>query len=198
LSVVRKRWSREGVTLELVVRSRDGRVISRKKVRTHSYVLNYYRVIKALMDCAGGTQAIDTGNASFYIACPNTMKILALEGDDTYGIQVGSGTTAPTPSDIKLENQIPHGDESGKLHYKDTGVYDVVVDGSEIHFDVERDFVNNSGADIVVYEIGEVVKVNDTDGNEHNVMILRHVESGGITVPNGATLTVKITHKVTT
>jgi len=181
------------IEIEVTVRSKNGKVIKHFKKRSDSFVANYYRIIRVLFACPLSGTVKDMGGNDRTITCPNKIDVMAPEDDDSYGILIGKGTTSPTPDDYTIESQV----FNDTLRHKVVSVSAVTISGSETSFTVSRDFVNVSGADQTIYEIAEVAKVTTTEGDVE-VLIFRHVESGGITVPNGATLTVQIKHKIVT
>ena len=188
-----KPYGTDIVEIELIIKDRNGRVIKRVKKKSDSYVANYYRIVRVLFACPLSGTVKDMGGADRTITCPNKIDVMAPEDDDTYGILIGKGTTSPTPDDYTIESQVMN----DTLRHKVVSVSAVTISGSETSFTVSRDFINESGADQTIYEIAEVAKVSTTAGDVE-VLIFRHVESGGITVPNGATLTVQIKHKIVT
>jgi len=188
----------EGTSIELIVKGRDGKVLYHDIKKSDSFVANYYRIISKLMGCASTIYLVDVNGNTQEVVSPNKMDLSALAGDDSKGIAVGTGTTSPSASDHALGSKIANGTGSGQLSYQACSVGGATVADPDTYFEVTRDFKNESGADITVYEIGEIGEVNLSGGGTTKVLIFRHVESGGITVPDGATLTVKIKHKITT
>ena len=188
----------EGTFVELIVKDKNNKVIYHEVKKSDSFVANYYRIIAKLMGCATSIYLVDVNGNTQEVISPNKMDLSALAGDDTKGIVVGTGTTAPSANDNALQSKIANGTGSGQLSYQECTVGSPTVADPDTYFEVSRDFKNESGADITVYEIGEIAEINLSGGGTTKVLIFRHVESGGITVPNGATLTVKIKHKITT
>ena len=188
----------EGTSIELIVKDRNGKILYHDVKESDSFVANYYRILAKLLGCATGVLFEDVNGDMLEVVSPNKMDLSALAGDDSKGIVVGTGTTSPSPHDAHLVSKIANGTGSGQLSYQACDVSPPAIEGSDTYFEVTRDFKNESGADITVYEIGEIAEVNLSGGGTTKVLIFRHVESGGITVPNGATLTVKIKHKITT
>ncbi len=117
------------------------------------------------------------------------------EASHSYGIQVGSGNTAFSPNDHKLASLIAHGTGSGQMSYaamaQSARVYNATTKRwTATH---ERDFTNNSGAEILVREVGLV-----WGGWLFNqylyyrcYLFARDVLSGLVHVSNGYTLTVQ-------
>lgn len=196
------------VSYSLVVRDKSGKVIQEVKKPAKSFVRYFMDLLKALMtsgvatvtDINGATKSIHM----YYYDASNyfeKMDIRGGDGESRYGIVVGNGTTTPSPADNKLASQIPHGDADGQLHYKDTTVGDVVVNGNEVSFEITRDFLNNGSVSVDVNEIGLQAYIRSyEEGSVQDVyvMLIRDVLGSTVSVPAGATLTVKYKIKVTT
>jgi len=158
-----------------------------------------------------GNPATFYGSAYGYYNSTNwceatVFSINADDDDDSYGIVVGQGTTPPTPDDYTMQSKIAHGTGSGQLDYGPHTFLDVVVNDNESSFKVSRVFTNNSGAVVNVQELGIIVyqyiyfRVSNTikASNEIKFLILRDVLGSPVSVPDGATLTVRYTFKVST
>jgi hypothetical protein len=81
------------------------------------------------------------------------MATDAPDNDDTYGVVVGTGTATVTPTDYCLASKIPHGTGSGQLDY-DTHTISSSYTSSSSYVEISRVFVNRSGSDVVVREVG--------------------------------------------
>jgi len=134
--------------------------------------------------------------------------------DSTYGIVVGSGTATPTPNDYKLGNQIVNGTSSGQLVY---GAHTInpapqqigsasqltttstpssgllPVSGNTTSFQISRTFQNQSGASIIVSEVGLY-----TQTPNGYALIVHDLLSSPITIPNNAVLTIIYTISTST
>ena len=75
-----------------------------------------------------------------------------------FGIVVGTGTTAPTTTDDKLESQIAHGEAAAELLYGGCEVsglqFGALPGGHAGEFTIRRYFTNNSGGVVKVCEAG--------------------------------------------
>ena len=126
------------------------------------------------------------------------LRAAAGEGDDSYGIIVGSGDTPPSNSDYALESKISHGDGDNLLHYGPVTVSDIYVTDSEVYFEITRDFTNNGSVDVTVKEIGLVVyqtilyRTNTSDhvNVDFKALIIRDVLDTPRTISPGSTLSV--------
>jgi hypothetical protein len=74
-------------------------------------------------------------------------------GDDTTGIVIGAGTTAPSRTDYALVAKIPHGTGVGQI-YHNRQTYELLTDYS---FRLNREFTN-AGSDLSVAEAGLIYK----------------------------------------
>lgn len=84
------------------------------------------------------------------------QSLIAPNGTDDYGLQVGSGAGGESPTDYKLTTQIDHGVGGGELQYGLTTVSAVTIDADDIYVDVSRTFTNGSGGIVTVRELGLV------------------------------------------
>jgi len=122
------------------------------------------------------------------------LALNAGDNDDSYGIWVGSGQATVSPTDYNLSSKISHGSGSGQLDYEPHTVTSSYSDTSS-YVEIARSFVNKSGADVVVREVGLVarnywknsVKVR----NDVKFLIARDVLPTPVTVKNLGSLTVR-------
>lgn len=111
------------------------------------------------------------------------------------GIILGTGTTAPSPLDYKIETIIPHGVAVGNLSYQSQlALNPILVVGQDTNFKLHRIFVNNSGATINVSEL-TLYALNA--GVSSAVCLLRDTFSP-VTLLDTQTATVEIEFKITT
>jgi len=184
----------EKLDWEFIVRDKNGRVLARKKGKGDSYLKNYMVIHYAVYGLAG-ENAVDTSGNSVAIhkSDGDDIDLGAGEGDDTYGIILGTGSDPNSPGMYNLQSKISHGDGDNQLHHYSVSIGNLKVDGNVVYYEITREFKNNGSVDITIYEAGLVVKV----GTVGKFLIGRQVISGGITVPAGATLTFKFKPKIT-
>ena len=120
-------------------------------------------------------------------------------GIDTWGIQVGSNATAVALTDYKLNTQIAHGTGAGQLMYSGQG--GVVsagtgAAGTSRSFRINRYFINGSGGDVVIREVGLVVRPTSAAAVAYNVLICRDL-TGDVTITNTNAVPVEFTWQVT-
>jgi len=198
--------------IELEVRGKNGKLINKRRVKANSWLRNFALAFRVLLFCARAqlnvtTTVVNVGGASatFRASSVNASKLTPLatrapSGNDDYGIQVGTGTTPVTRDDYCLVSKIPHGTATGQMVYGAVTVEDVDGVPPESRFRIIRVFSNESGADITVNEIGLVANnyaFYDAVTAEVYFMLARDVLPSPVTVPVGATLTVRYIVSVT-
>jgi len=210
------------VVVETKVVSKDGRVISVRRFKSRSFVSNFlkflfeiYRAgqtttkttsvgtaylspsVDTLTDVNGVARNILTGFDLSGDVTPSysVCSVDAPETDDSYGIVVGTGTTAVTMNDVNLESKILHGTTSGRLYYGKTDVKNWSVSDTEAKFDVTRLFTNYA-SDINVSEIGIIAKINLANAEDSRFLIVRDVISPADTVPTNYNYIVTYTFKI--
>ena len=193
-----------GAILELTVKKKDGTIREHRVQKAESFVRQFLDLLMmqaAMANELSYHQIRDVTNTLVRIAFSGeTFATDAAANDDTYGIMVGTGNTAPTISDYALETKIDDGVGAGELQYGGVTYGLPTSSATESHFTITRDFSNASGGDITVEEIGLYVRamyawIGDyaerTDsGTEFPVLMTIRDVTGGITIPNGETLTV--------
>lgn len=184
---------------EITVRDESGKVIRKIRSAARSFVTNFMMIIYSVLT---GYEIYVTNTEGSDVTIPygftdvdnflDGSAATAGEGDDSYGIVVGSGTKSVTSADYNLESKISHGDGDGMLHYYETnvgGVYDTEME-------VTRDFKNNGSTDVTISEVGLIVRFVYKKGGspgEDMVMIARDLIDPPVTVPPGGVATVKYT-----
>jgi len=115
----------------------------------------------------------------------------ALKGDESHGIVIGMGTKTVEPNDTWLENQIHHGTGQNEMIYLDSYITPVQVSGSIAFFNLTRRFINASGSNIVVTEIGWAIdtQIRIGDRTRKGILLIRDVIPE-LTVPNEYVLVV--------
>ena len=73
---------------------------------------------------------------------------------DNAGIQVGTGNTAVTLTDYKLQTAVLHGTAAGKMLKHGTYTRNYVTGATTSSFDLECMFLNSSGGSITIKEVG--------------------------------------------
>jgi len=209
------------VYLEIKVIDKNGKVRFFK--RKDSAVYNLGRILKGILSAIGGADLSysgarvscsvkkydgteDTAYTEYYglenyYGGGTPMGANASEGDDSYGIMVGSDSTPVSDDDYSLKSKIPHGDEDNKLHYGPHTFENIEIGSNYARFRMSRSFANNGSVNVTVYEFGLGVrnywKHQTTLEKDLKFLICRDVESDGVTVNPGETLNVSYTFEVT-
>lgn len=140
----------------------------------------------------------DTGGTTRYISCytgnsfPNSLTYSVAFSSSSSGIQVGTGSTAATEGDYKLEAQIT----SGMSASSPTQTCGVDSSGNP-YLEYLFTLTNNTSSDIVVQEIGYVqqLRIADTQGgsasNSRYFLFDRTVLDTPVTVPANDSAAIK-------
>lgn len=185
-----------GAVLELTVKDKNGKVTDHRIMKSKSFVRQFlellwiqsYQIPELICYTLRDTSNVlqDIAESGYIFACD------ALANNDTFGIIVGTGTTAPTIDDYAVGTKIPHGTGVGppvELQYGAVTFGAPASDATTSQFTVTRDFANASGAAATVNEIALYVK-GYIYNSDYYFMAIRDVIAGGISVPDGQTLTV--------
>jgi hypothetical protein len=192
---------------EIEVRDASGKLLTFRKVKAKSWLAQFIGMIRGQFACDASTPVIDIGGTTRYYQLPTNiydslsnsgMYINSGAGDSSFGLVVGSSDTPNTVNQYTMGAIIPHGTGSGQLSY---GTHTIENPSNPTgtnywFFRIIRTFTNNSGASITVKEIGLIVRAKDSSNNLRYFLIARDVISP-VTVPNGATLTVRYIPKIT-
>jgi hypothetical protein len=195
---------------EIEVRDASGKLLTFRKFKAKSWLAQFLGIIKGQFMTPYGTpnngnvSVTDTsGTARGYpraesALCNAGLPLYAGESVGDYGLVVGSSDTPNTVNTYTMGAIIPHGNASGQLYYGATTIDNPQnpTNTNYWFFRIIRTFTNNSGASITVKEIGLLVKSNDSGNVARYFLIARDVISP-VTVPNGATLTVRYIPKIT-
>lgn len=175
----------------VVVRDRDGKVISKKRRKSKSFVRRWNEIIYAQV----------TGSALDSLIIPfsiNLRMILVFDGpkEDQQSIVVGTGDTPVAVTDTDLAAKIAHGLGPGQLSYETPTVSTATVSGSNCEFVVGRVFVNYSGAEIVARESGIFVRAKGTVYYTV-LLVVRDVFETPQAIPDGGSLSLSYTLRIT-
>ena len=211
--LLRKLHSNIIVITELTVRDADGKIVRRYKKHGRSLTGNFLQHLYAHYANEDNT---DFAQSSFNGATDNKF----VKGDDGAQLQVmgityfrnvarvgvgsvmagtlfGTGTTAPTALDYKIETLIPHGTGAGQFSYQQQGASQAPkAAGNTTTFILQRIAVNNSGGSITVSEIA--LYTNNGAGTQRSVCAYRDLVSPAQEVLATQTLTAQITFQVIT
>ena len=182
------------------IHDKDGVLVSTRKIPCHSYVKNMMIFLYNCMYTPGGVGMTDaSGNGQ--TLCPeggngsnNPEYILAAQagsGNASYGIVVGTGTTAVASNQTALVTKIATGTSSGQLSYGSMSFGTIQTTGTASKFTMARMFTNSSGASITMSEIALYVLCDNTSSAACYFMILRDLITE--TINNNASLTATLT-----
>jgi hypothetical protein len=205
------KWLKLGLEYEVEVRDKNGKLISRHHDKGHSWLKQFIQMIMAEWQYAhGGTTPTavsitdETGTGRNMPAAYNSqygycaLGINAPANSSEYGIKVGGGDTPNSLTTYVLASPISHGIASGQLVYGTHTIESVInPSGNDLTFRITRVFTNNSGALVTVKEIGITTKRYDQGGMGRTFLFVRDVLPSPTSVPDGATLTVRYTVKIT-
>ena len=139
-----------------------------------------------------GTLRLTTTGSYSNITANRVAEIKQAAGANTYGMQLGTGTTAVDFHDYALDTIIDEGVGAGQMSHGSQGsIQGLTVVGNTGSFILNRLFTNNSGSSIDVTELGVMASSVGAV-----ILIYRDVFSA-ITVADGETLNAKITFSVT-
>jgi len=200
--------------LEVEVKDKSGNILHIHRQKSKSLLKNFAQMLSCMFTAernAVSTTITNTSGtsqtffASFFGTNPSyTIGVAPLcmnapAGNDTHGIQVGSGSTPVSRDDYKLDTKISHGSGSGQLQY---GAMTIgIPNGTPPNtvFSVSRTFTNGSGADVTINEIGLVI-LNCCYNPDYQLgyfLIARDVLSSPQTVGNGYSITVRYIFTIT-
>lgn len=194
-----------GAILELTVKDKDGKIVKHRIIESKCFVRQFLELLYVefqKLPKKGALVIKDTGGLGQRVwNSDENFDCDAAATDEDKGIIVGSGTTAPTIDDYKMETPIAHGSGATELEYSAVIWGTPTADATTSTFTITRDFTNAAaGGAITVNEIGLYVRAIGLDFEDANkdyyFLIIRDVISGGISVDDGQTLTVNYREQV--
>lgn len=189
-----KKKVKEQLFYKVIIKGKDGKVITTQKGEAHSFLKAYNQLLAASMG-AGGQTIKDTGGTDRTSGTSyNNFNLNAGIGTVVQGIRVGTGTTAVAIDDYAMGTAIVEGTASGQLeHQAVTFDADVTVSDPNLTHELKRIIINGSGATITVKEIGIYVRMVQISA--WYACIVRDVITD-VPVPDGGTITVIYTWKI--
>jgi hypothetical protein len=199
------------IEYEIIVKDKDGKVIEHRKNRSKSLVKNFLMLLNAgykvstssVVDTGGITRSASAKySVSYHVSLgagytrtlsgPGGWAASAAEGDATFGIIVGTGTTPVSVTDYKLASKIAHGNGAGQLYHYSTVISDPTINGLGVEQKFTRLFINNSGDPITINEIGFVVK---TSVDLFLTMIIRDIITSPVIIPHNNSCSIEYSIK---
>ena len=203
------------ILCELII-EKDGSEVYRGKSK--SFLQNFTKILYAILASPGNTPPSIYGTISsasilkpdgssatvyaewyspytqYYYSGGIAYACCAPDNDDSYGIVVGSSSQSVSPTDYNLISKIPHGTGPGQLDYDAHSVASSYSPSSSI-VEINRVFLNKSGGDVVVREVGLIARNYWKDQaairNDVKFLIARDVLPTPITVKNLGNLLVR-------
>ncbi len=197
--------------LNLEVKNQEGKIISKYKDRSKSWVRNFYNwQAVQQMACPTNSLGITYGEGSLTIAnqlgSPRydsqylfAHKTSSLAGFQN-GIIVGTGDDAESFESYDLSAEIEDGTGAGQLQRsimsQPIPTYDGVT--KEMTLELTRNFINNSGGSIEVKEVGLWALFLYFSVNSYSdILVSRDLLSPTVTVDNSYKLTVTYMIQIT-
>jgi len=169
--------------IELELRDKDGKLLKKWVQEGRSWVKWFLYELYVQMAQASITFTKTDGSSSGVGTSNNNLSIGAGYGADSNGIVVGTSNLAWTIEQYKLDAKISHGNGSGQLLYGVSSVDDLAPMTNGYRIFTSRVFNNNSGASVIVKEVGLYAYPN--------VMFARDVLTVPVEVQNLQSLTVR-------
>jgi len=181
----------------VVVRDRQGKVVSRERRRSRSFLKQWNQLMFAQMtDIRLPTDDKLKDIDGVLISVYPHEKNFRMESHTSYsGIFCGTGDTAVAIDDYKLEAKIENGTGPGQFSYLMSTVGAVSISDSHAQFVVSRSPVNNSGDTITVREVGIYTSCYVTTA-QWWMCAVRDVLETPQDVPAGGAITVDYTLEV--
>ena len=186
----------EGLSYEVVVRDRHGKILERIATLSRSYVSAWNQCLYVLNRHTSFT-ITDTGGTGRSISYSSSvLRANAGVGEIDHGIRVGKGTTPITINDYALEAPCGEGTGVDQFLHQAMAASSPAAAGSDCSFWIRRVMVNNSGSTISgIREIGCYVMTKYSP--RYCALGYRDVLPGSVSVPDGGSVTVTYTLKVT-
>lgn len=176
---------------------KDGKIRWSKRKKAHSFVVGFGQVLELLFghsyNAASRTVVIkDTSAASVNFALSSSFYAQHLfscetpAGTTTFGLLVGTGTTAPAVADYAMQTLIAHGVGANQLSYSAGTVQSTRTESTATKLLIQRSFSNSSGGTITVKESGLVASLWAT--SQKNVLVIHEAENQAIANGESATL----------
>ena len=186
----------EGLSYEVVVRDKHGKVLKRIAVPSRSYVRAWNQCLYVLNRHTSYTITDTDGTGRSISYSSSVLRANAGAGEIGYGIRVGKGTTPVTINDYALEAPCGEGSGPDQFLHQAMAASSPVVSGTDCSFWLRRVMVNNSGSTISgIREIGCYVMMKYSPA--YYGLGYRDVLPNPVSIPDGGSITVTYTLKVT-
>ena len=187
---------KERLSYEVVVRDRYGNVLKRIAAPSRSYVSAWNQSLYVLNRHSGFTITDTDGTGRYISYSSSVLRASAGAGEIDHGIRVGKGTTPVTINDYALEFPCGEGTGFDQFLHQAMATSSPTVAGSDCSFWHRRVIVNNSGSTISgIREIGCYMMIKYSP--RYCALGYRDVLPGSVSIPDGGSITVTYTLKVT-
>jgi len=213
--------------LKLEVFDKDGNLVQEHSQRSHSWVRNAYNVMfcqlagkdaddstfeagkLSVKDTIASIKYGDFAPAMGAVVATNQWKTVdgldygyrATGAEDSWGIQVGSGTTAESFEDYVLDTQLTEGTGAGNISYVASQAHAITYTAGTkvLKNDLIRYFNNNTGGSRAVNEVALVGKfqAGTTNNRAYNFLMARDKLGATVTVADTGQLKVTYTIQIT-
>jgi len=185
---------RETLTYRVVVTDKNGNVLHDISAPSKSFVRQWNEIVNAQAR-SSGPSVTDTGGAPHGCGFDaSNLQANAGIGVITYGLRVGTGSTAVTINDYCLETPLAEGVGANQLSHQEMDITIPATAAPTCSFKMKRTMINNSGATITgVRELGLYVVYK----GDFYALGFRDVLPSAVYVPHGGSITVTYTIKVT-
>lgn len=172
--------------LDFLIYDPDGTLVAHRSQHMDSYVIAWIKILLVQLGSSETTTATDTGGTSRTLGVSAlAWGCNALINDDTFGIVVGTGSSAVTLTDTRLGGKISHGTGVNQLSYAAVQFDQAVTVDPTTYFRVKRQLTNNTTGSITINEIGIYAKGNSSG---HIFLTIRDIVSGGFIVSGSQTV----------
>jgi len=171
---------------EVIVTDKHGKVIDREAGVSRSWLVAYNKGLMGTFSGSAQTIVDIGGVGRTQDITYSFFSSQGLANYDNYGAVIGTGNTAVTVSDYKLDAQIGHGTGAGQMLYLAGSVSSPTVSASASSFTNTRQFINVSGDSITVREIGIYGYIK----SPYYGCYVRDVLGAAKVIPDGGAMTV--------
>lgn len=188
-----ERQPREDLSYEVVIKDKDGKELQRVSAPSRSFVAQWNKLLNVLAKQTALTIK-DTGGVDRSVTPASPLlDVKSGIGVVAYGLRCGKGSTPVDITDYALQSPIAEGTGSDQLSHREVQWTYPAVDGSDCSFTIFRVMINYSGATITgIREIGAYGR-----GSPSLYLVFRDVLGSALSVPDGGSITVTYTIKVT-
>lgn len=186
---------------QITLLDQDFRVVKHYRRRVaHSFVEQYIQHLHALASAAVEAGVVDTGSVTRTIrtatSAESHMRTLAAAAENTFGLMVGTGSTAVTMTDRALDTKIVHGTSSGQMEHGASTHSAPQQSGDDASWTQTRVFTNSSGGSITVAETGIYCTTEDTGNTNREFLLVRDVLGSSVAVADNQSISVTYTIKI--